>query len=108
RHRKAASGVGNQNIDRPKRLFDLTTHRLDLIEFGDVSHHLQRCAAALLNASLNRRQRSSISAVYRDLGALLGETTRNCSADSTRTARHQSHFVCQTTHRLYPPVNAEG
>jgi hypothetical protein len=58
------------------------THRLDLIKLRNIALHLNGDATVSVDVAVHGRQRFSISAVHRDLGAVFRESTSNGSTNT--------------------------
>src|SRR5206468_4883311 len=91
-HRKAAAGVRDQNVDRSQLLLDLTAHRLDLAELGDVGGHPRRASTGALDLRLHGGQPLDVAPVHGNPGAVSREQPRDRGANAARATRHERYL----------------
>jgi hypothetical protein len=99
-----AAGIGNEDVHRTERPFNLPSDPFDVLEACGVADRDNRAPRTdlCLDRALNLAESLRIAAMERNHRAVFGEQTRDRSTDSPRAPRHQCHLSTQCIHAISP------
>src|SRR5262245_3278280 len=100
---KATAGVCDNDVDRPQRVFDVSSIALEIGAVRHIADDRRHSHPEAADVRFDRRQRGTIASMDSHVRPFLGKEPRDACADAPRTAGDQRDLAVESLHAL-PPI----